>query len=73
MYSEVVACSPAPSSRAFITAAVPKGKCLDWCGAVKMGVTMVGDLLFTAFARNGLLAECLAGSLTITASYCSAV
>ncbi len=35
-----------------------------------MGVTMVGDFSFDAFAHNGLLAECLAGSLTtIVASY----
>ncbi len=33
------------------------------------GVTMVGDLPFDAFTRNGLLAKCLAGSLTIAAVY----
>ncbi len=34
---------------------------------VMMGVTMVGDLLFDAFTCDGLLAKCLAGSLTIAA------
>ncbi len=38
-----------------------------------MGVTMVGDLSFDAFTHNGLLAEHLAGSLTIAVAYCSVV
>ncbi len=44
---------------------------LDWCNAVMTVITMVGDLLFTAFAHNGLLAECLAGSLTTIMASCA--
>ncbi len=57
-------CSPAPFGHAFITAHTP-GELLDWCSTIIMGVTMVGDLLFDAFTHDGLLAECLASSLTI--------
>ncbi len=63
-------CSPAPSGHAYITVCTPE-ESLDWCGAIMMGVTMVGNLLSDAFTCNRLLAECLASSLTIMA--CCAV
>ncbi len=54
------ACSALPS-RAFVTAAFSQGEGLDWCVAIKVGVTMVGDSSSGTFARDELLAERLAG------------
>ncbi len=54
------ACSALPGW-AFVTAAVPLGEGLDWCFAIMVGVTMVGDLSFPTFARDELLVEHLAG------------
>ncbi len=38
---------------------------------LRWGVTMVGDSSFAAFARNELLAERLASSLTTIAASCT--
>ncbi len=66
-------------ARLELCGAVSPGGMLSICSpapsgqTVMMGVTMVGDLSFNAFTHDGLLAEHLAGSLTITVVYCSAV
>ncbi len=56
----VLSAHSAPSGCAFVTAAVPK-EGLDWCGAIMMGVTMVGDFSSETFTYDEVLVRQLAG------------
>ncbi len=50
----VLGAHSAPSSHAFITAHTPE-ELLDWCSAIIMGVTMVGDFSSGTFTHSELL------------------
>ncbi len=50
----VLSASSVPSGHTFITVHTPE-ELLNWCGAVMMGVTMVGDFLPRTFTHDELL------------------